>query len=75
MKQIYDLSEMELHTAAAEYMRRGAWERAAMCMEQILLLGMLPRYGYLRLAILYIYSEDKIAAKKIISRYCKLRKY
>ena len=75
MKQIYNLSVGELHSKAAEYMQCGVWSRAIMCMERKLFLGVLPKYGYLRLAVLYIHSGDEVSAKRIISRYCKLRKF
>lgn len=75
MKQIYELSEEELRMTAADYMRCGVWSRAAMCMERMLFLGVLPRYGYVRLVALYVHSGNRAAARRIMSRYCKLRKY
>lgn len=74
MKQIFECSENELWQQYRQYIAAGILKRAAMCLERLLFLGNLRRYGYLRLIYINAKMGEETAIERIYQRYIMIYK-
>lgn len=74
MKQIFNMSQEEIRRTIILYLDSGVFSRAAQCYERLLFLKKLRRYGYLRLALVYIKQGKEKAAERVLNRYIMIYK-
>lgn len=51
------------------YIKSGVYSRAARCLEQLMYIGQLSPFGYLRLANIYRICGEDNKVQRVISRY------
>ena len=68
------MSQEEIRRTIILYLDSGVFSRAAQCYERLLFLRKLHRYGYLRLALVYIKQGKEKAAERVLNRYIMIYK-